>query len=147
VSGPFDVPALLDLGGADLATTVARAGVDPAGRCAVDGYGSLAGLDVIGVGSGVLVYVRGDQVVVVHVTPKVLGDDVDHDALLGAVDDEHDLPAAVDKSAHVHVVADRGLAWTERRGEVLAVELFPATDLEGYVTTLYHGPPPDPGWR
>jgi hypothetical protein len=45
------------------------------------------------------------------------------------------------KSALMHVVADKGIAWSEDDGEVGFVELFPPTTLNGYQKTIYREPP------
>lgn len=132
---------LLRLPGESLSAIVGVTGADPATRQPVTGYESIKNVDVIDAPSGARVFLRGDDVVLVYVGESALPAGVDHDTLTAAVGTEGEsLSSRQGKSALIHVVADQGIAWSEDRGEVGFVELFPPTTAKDYRKRIYRKP-------
>lgn len=136
------VDDLLTLPGAALAHAVDVTGVDTSDRQAVTRYQGLRDLEAFSSSEGTRVLMRGDDVVLVYVGRTALAGDIDHDALAAALGSEgHRLRSRQGKTASMHVVAERGVAWSERGGEVGFVELFPPTTLADYERDIYVDPP------
>lgn len=134
---------LLALRGGDLDKVAGATGADPAARRAVTGYESLTGVEAIDAPEGLTVYVRGNDVALVYAGTDALGDGVTDDDLVKAVGSSGaELGSRQGKSANLHVVAEEGVAWSEDGGEVAFVEIFPATDLDTYKSTIYRDPGP-----
>ena len=134
---------LLTLPGASLDAAIAVTGADPGTRESVRGYESLKRVDAMEAPDGTTIYIRGDDVQLVYVGEDALPAGVSHDALVAVAGSEGErLRSRQGKKARMHVVADRGIAWSEERGEVGFVELFPPTTLADYQRTIYREPMP-----
>lgn len=130
------------LPGAPLDVVASATGADTHQRESVTGYQRLADLDVIDAPGGERIFLRGDDVVLIYVGEDWLPTGTDHQALVRvAGSDGEELRSRQGKSALMHVVADKGLAWSEDGGEVGFVELFPPTTIDGYRKTIYREPP------
>jgi hypothetical protein len=128
--------------GASLATVASITGADLDNREPGAGYQRLAEVDAIDAPGGARVYARGEQVLLVYVGTDALPAGTNHQALARiAGSDGETLRSRQGKSALMHVVADKGIAWSEDDGEVGFVELFPPTTLNGYQKTIYREPP------
>lgn len=136
------VQQLLALSGATLAGAAEVTGASPDRRERITGYQGLRNLDVIEAPGGERIHVRGDDVVLVYVGAAALPEGLTSDSLSGAVGSDGDLlPSRQGKLAELHVVADRGVAWSEIDGEIGFVELFPPTTLAAYRRDIYQLPP------
>jgi hypothetical protein len=129
---------LLKLPGAPLDKVAALTGADPANREEVTHYQALHDLEVIPTPGKAWIYVRGDAVKVIYfgelALPRGLRSDTLRDAL-GS--DGEELRSRQGKRATLHVVAERGVAWSEEDGNVGFVEVFPPTTLDAYRTEIY----------
>lgn len=133
---------LTRLPGASLDTVASITGADPDHRESVTGYQRLTNVDVIDTSGGARIFLRGQEVVLVYVGTDALPAGTDHQALARvAGSDGETLRSRQGKRALMHVVADKGLAWSEDGGEVGFVELFPPTTLDGYRKEIYRKPP------
>ena len=133
---------LTRLSGASLETVASATGADLGGREAVDGYQRLKDVDVVETTSGARVFLRGDQVVLIYVGEDWLPAGTDHQALVKAAgSDGEELRSRQGKSAVMHVVANKGIAWSEDGNEVGFLELFPPTSVDAYRKTIYREPP------
>jgi hypothetical protein len=133
---------LFRLPGATLADTVAITGADPQARHPVTGYQRLTDLDVIE-GRGVAVYLRGASVVLTYVEARALPPGLDSDALAAAAGaDGEILRSRQGKRASMHLLAGRGLAWSEMDGHIGFIELFPPTTTRDYRDRIYTEPAP-----
>jgi hypothetical protein len=133
---------LLALPGSGLEVAAAAIGADPDKRTEVEGYEGLSDLDVVESTDGANLYLRGDDVVLVFVDETALPDGLDDDALQEAVGSGgEELRSRQGKRANLHVVAERGIAWSEEDGAVGFVELFPPTTLKAYRREIYRKPP------
>jgi hypothetical protein len=133
---------LLSLAGADLETAAKTTGASLDQREEVTGYQGLADLDVIDAAPGIRIFLRGDDVVLIYVGEAGLPAGVDDAALQAALgSDGENLRSRQGKLAELHVVAARGVAWSEVDGEVGFVEVFPPTTLEAYQRDIYLEPP------
>ena len=132
---------LLTLPGATLDATVAAVGADPATRESVRGYQALTHVDAIEAPDGATVYARGDEVKLVYLGPDALPGGVSHASLTSAVGaDGQTLRSRQGKSALMHVVAPKGVAWSEDGDEVGFIEVFPPTTFEAYRREIYRRP-------
>jgi hypothetical protein len=133
---------LLQLPGASLEQAAAALDADPAQRESVDGYEGLADLDVVETPSGASIYLRGDDVVMIYVGRRALPEGTTGAAVAAAVGKQgKSLRSRQGKRATMHVVAKRGVAWSELDGAVGFLELFPPTTFEEYQNTIYDEPP------
>lgn len=134
---------LLALAGASLPAVVTVTGADPAHRTPVTGYESLTGVDAIDAPNDVRIFVRGEKVKLIYLDEAALPPGVGHETLVAAVGSEgKPLRSRQAKSAVLHVVADRGVAWSEDGGEVGFVEVFPPMTMKKYRARVYHDPGP-----
>lgn len=134
------LPDLLALAGADLTDAQHLTGSHSSTRTRVTGYEGLKDLDVLD-GAGTRIFLRGDDVVLIYVGEAALPDGTTSDDLAALVDtDGQELPSRQGKNALIHVVAERGLAWSEEGGEIGFVELFPPTTFETYHDDIYVDP-------
>ncbi len=133
---------LTRLPGTSLDEVASSTGANTDQRESVTGYQRLEDVDVIDAPSGERIFVRGQDVVLIYVGEDSLPAGTDHLALVEAAgSDGVTLRSRQGKSALTHVVADRGLAWSEDGGEVGFVELFPPTTIDVYRKTIYREPP------
>jgi hypothetical protein len=133
---------LLAIPGANLAAAKEITGASGDQRERITGYQGLRDLDVIEAPGGERIHLRHNEVVLVYVGSTALPDGLTSDSLRSAVDSDGDLlPSRQGKLAELHVVADRGIAWSEVDGEVGFVELFPPTTLAAYRREIYQQPP------
>lgn len=136
------VDDLLTLPGAPLAETVRITEVDTSERQSVTRYQGLRDLEAFSSGQGARVFLRGGDVVLVYLGSAALSDGIDHDALVAALGSEgHRLRSRQGKTASMHVVAERGVAWSEHGGEIGFVELFSPTSFADYERDIYAEPP------
>jgi hypothetical protein len=134
---------LLALRGGDLAKVAEAIGADPSKREEVTGYQSLTDVEAIEAPDGVTIYARGDDVMLVYAGRATLPEGLTSDEISAAVGSEgEELRSRQGKTANMHVVADQGIAWSEKGGQVAFVEIFPATDLDTYQSTIYRDPGP-----
>jgi hypothetical protein len=132
---------LLALRGSDLDRVAEATGADLGDRKQVSGYQNLTGVDAIEAPGGATVYARGNDVALIYAGPDALGDGVTNADLVQAVGSNGtQLDSRQGKTATLHVVPEEGVAWSEDGGEVAFVELFPATDLDTYKSTIYRDP-------
>ncbi|RIJ70512.1 hypothetical protein D1871_18830 [Nakamurella silvestris] len=137
----IELSDLLLIPGADLGETQRITGAMWAEREEVTGYQSLTDLDVLD-GDGARTFVRGDKVVLVYVGESALPEGTDSETLRDLVGSDGEvLPSRQGRQGKLHVVADKGIAWSELRGDVAFVELFPPTTFEHYRQTVYLPPP------
>ena len=130
------------LSGASLDEVASATGADLTQRESVTGYQRLKDLDVIDTTGGARIFLRDDDVVLIYVGEIALPSGTDHDALVKAAGSHGEtLRSRQGKSALMHVVADRGVAWSEDGGEVGFLELFPPTTIDRYRRTIYREPP------
>lgn len=133
---------LLLLSGASLADAIDIAGAFGEQREHITGYQGLNDLEVIVAPGGERIHVRGNNVVLVYVGSTALPKALTSDSLRTAVGSNGELlPSRQGKLAELHVVADRGVAWSEVDGELGFVELFPPTTLAAYRREIYLQPP------
>jgi hypothetical protein len=134
---------LLKLSGASLADAASALDADPDEREEVEGYEGLADLDLVEAPGGARIYLRGEDVVVIYLGRRTLPEGTDADAVEAAVGSAGvELRSRQGKRAHIHVVADQGVAWSELDGTVGFIELFPPTTFEDYQATIYDEPGP-----
>lgn len=137
------VDQILELPGAPLAEAVAITQVDASERQTVTRYQGLHDLEAFSSSDGARILLRGDDVVLVYLGRASLAGGIDHAALAAAFDSEgHELRSRQGKTATMHVVAERGAAWSENDGVVGFVELFPPTSLAQYEREIYVEPRP-----
>lgn len=132
---------LLKLAGASLADAATALEADPDDREEVDGYEGLTDLDVIEAPGGARIYLRGKDVVMIYVGRRALPEGTNAhavEAVVGSAGEE--LRSRQGKRAHIHVVAKRGVAWSELDGTVGFIELFPPTTFKDYQATIYAEP-------
>jgi|GEM_PF-5131125 len=133
---------LLKLPGAALATVAALTGADTTAREEVTHYQSLHDLEVIPTAGKAWIYVRGEQVKVIYFGELALPAGLKSDTLRDALgSDGESLRSRQGKRANLHVVAARGIAWSELDGQVGFVEVFPPTTLKAYRKEIYGEPP------
>lgn len=133
---------LLALAGASTDVVLVAIGGDPDSRESVTGYQALKRVDVVVGSDGARAYLRGQDVALLYVGEESLPSGVDHDALVTAVGtDGSDLRSRQGKSALMHVVPDKGVAWSEDGGQVGFLEIFPPMTLHEYKRTIYRKPP------
>ncbi|MXG88982.1 hypothetical protein [Nocardioides flavescens] len=135
-----DLTTLLGLGTADLDTVRTVLAAQDATPEPVSGYQSLTDVEVIDAPGGERIFVRDGEVQLVYVGTAALGDLTaeELEQVLGA--DEETLGSRQGRHAELHVVAGRGVAWSEEDGEVGFVELFPPTTTDDYRTRIYRQP-------
>jgi hypothetical protein len=133
---------LLALRGADLREVTERTGADPAQRRPSKGYQNLSdGVESFDTPDGSRVFVRGDELLMIHVDEEALPPGVDADTLAEAVGTAGEaLRSRQGRRAMMHVVADQGIAWSEEDGELGFVEIFPPSDFEAYRSRIYQQP-------
>jgi hypothetical protein len=136
------VDQLLALPGASLADATELTGASPERRERITGYQGLRDLDVIEAPSGERIHIRGDDVVLVYVGPSAVPVGLTSESLSEAVGSDGELLSSRQgKRASLHVVADRGVAWSEEDGEIGFIELFPPTTLATYRRRIFQEPP------
>lgn len=133
---------LLKLAGATLATVASALDADPDDREEVTGYEALTDVDVVDTPSGARVFLHGDDVALIYVGERALPADADPDRLRELLGSGERLRSRQGKKAKMHVVADKGVAWSEEAGELGFIELFPPTTFEDYQATIYDEPGP-----
>jgi hypothetical protein len=133
---------LLSLPGADLDTVTSLTDASAGQRESITGYQGLRDLDVIEAPGGERIHVRGDDVELIYLGPSAIPAALTSDSLSEALDSEGDvLRSRQGKRASLHVVADRGVAWSEEDGEIGFIELFPPTTLDIYRRRIFQNPP------
>lgn len=133
---------LLRLPGASLSAVVEATGADPTNREPVTGYESIKKVDVIEAPGGARIFVRGDDVVLVYFGDGALPQGVDHGTLTAAVgSDGEGLRSRQGKTAVLHVVAEKGIAWSQDGRETGFVEIFPPCTDKAYRKDIYRKPP------
>ncbi len=133
---------LLTLSGATLAVATEVTGATGDQREHITGYQGLLDLDVIEAPAGERIHLRDNQVVLVYVGSTAVPDGLTSDTLRTAVGSNGEfLPSRQGKLAVLHVVADRGVAWSEVDGVIGYVELFPPTTFAAYRREIYLQPP------
>lgn len=134
---------LLALPGAMFDDAVELVQADRTDRRQVTKYQGLTDLEAVSNDDGARIFLRRDEVSLVYVGRQALSDEIDHDALVEALGTEgRELRSRQGKAALLHVVADRGIAWSEEDGEIGFVELFPPSTFEEYEDEIYVEPPP-----
>ncbi|WP_028051180.1 hypothetical protein [Cellulomonas sp. URHD0024] len=132
---------LLDLRGADLTSVAAALDVDPGQREGITGYQGLEDVDAIDAPDGTRIIARGDALVLVYVGRAALPAGLTSAALVDAVGSAGKaLRSRQGKQAQLHVVAKKGIAWSESDGEVGFVEIFPPTSFDDYTRDIYVEP-------
>lgn len=135
------VEDLLALAGASLDVVSIAVGADPGARESVTGYESLKRVDLLVGSDGARVFLRGEDVALIYIGEDSLPQGVDHDALVAELGtDGAELRSRQGKSALMHVVADKGVAWSEDGGHVGFLEIFPPTTLKEYQKRIYRKP-------
>jgi hypothetical protein len=137
----IELASLTTLARTDLAGVLSALGADGGDRTQVTGYEALSDVELVKAPGGERIFVRGDRLMLVFVADANLPPGTDHAALVAAVGDEGErLRSRQGRHAVLHVVADSGVAWSEERGEVEFVEIFPPTTLEAYRSEIYEDP-------
>jgi hypothetical protein len=138
----IDLDDLLRLPGLPLAEVVTLTGAEGAERERVKRYENLKKPDVIDAPGGIRIVVLGDEVALVYVGSVAVPAGLGSDELRDAVGSDGELlRSRQGKAATLHVVADRGVAWSEEQDEIGFIELFPPTTLHDYRTRIYREPP------
>ncbi len=137
------IDEIRSLGSMDLDAAAAYLGVDVGDRYEITGYGKLQDVDVLeSEEMGIRFLLRDDDVVLVYVGAAALDDDVDAGVVAESIGTAGDrLRSRQGKRAHLHVVAEQGIAWSELDGQIGWMELFPPRSLAAYVADIYQEPP------
>jgi len=131
---------LLSLGGLNVDEAQELLG-ESAGPTPIAGYQAMQDVEAISSKQrGLMFIVRDGSVVLVYAGPTAV-EGIRPDELSERFGTGTPLRSRQGRMATLHVVADRGVAWSEENYELGFVELFPPTTIDAYKTEVYLEPP------
>jgi hypothetical protein len=136
-----EIAELLSLGGAGLEAALAYFEAGDVEAVPVTGYQQLTEVELVAAPGGARIYRRGPDLALVYLGARSLPAGLSAATIADALGTQgEELSSRQGKTALLHVVAERGVAWSEDDDELGFVELFPATDLDDYRSRIYREP-------